>query len=307
MERPLSTLRSIDTTPFKHLYPFESNFISIKGFNYHYLDEGHGDPMVMIHGNPTWSFYFRKLVSTFSSCHRVVVPDHLGCGLSDKPGVGEYGYRLQNRVEDIENLIHQLDIKEKITLVLHDWGGMIGMAYAVMHPERISRIIIMNTAAFFPPENKKLPIRLRMIRNFRWFAEPAVLRFNLFSAGAAWMAPKKRLSKTVRCGLTGPYNTPENRIATLKFVQDIPLHPDDPSYSTVAGVEKNLYSIAEKPMLILWGKHDFVFDLDYLSEWKRRFPNAHTHLFPKAGHYVLEDEPEKIIALIQKFIKSYPI
>ncbi|RLB78353.1 MAG: alpha/beta hydrolase, partial [Deltaproteobacteria bacterium] len=125
--------------------------MELNGLKYHFLDQGTGNPVVMIHGNPTWSFYFRNLIRELSDRYRTIAPDHIGCGLSDKPGIKQYDYRLQSRVRDLESFLEHLEIKEKITLVLHDWGGMIGMVYAVAKPQRIGRIVIMNTAAFLPP------------------------------------------------------------------------------------------------------------------------------------------------------------
>jgi len=295
--------RQIDISPFRHLYLFESHFINLNGLQYHYLDEGSGDPIVMIHGNPTWSFYYRELIKALSPNFRTIVPDHIGCGLSDKPGDKRYDYSLKNRIDDLKILIDMLGLEEKITLVVHDWGGMIGMAYALRHPEKISRFIVLNTAAFLMPTGKTLPLRLWVVRNLRRFATPAVLGLNLFSYGALFMASHKRLSQDVKAGLTAPYNCWQNRIATLKFVQDIPLIETDPSYEIAKYVGDNLHMLADRPMLICWGMHDFVFDKDYLSEWQRRFPNAEVHAFPDAGHYVLEDVPEKIVVLVDKFLK----
>jgi len=277
--------------------------MDLNGLKYHFLDEGTGDPVVMIHGNPTWSFYFRELVKGLSPKFRTIVPDHIGCGLSDKPGIDRYDYRLNSRVNDLEALLDDLEIKEKITLIVHDWGGMIGMAYAVKYPERIARIVIMNTAAFFPPKGKPIPMRLRLVRDLWPISIPAVLGLNLFACGALFMAAHKGLDKAVKSGLIAPYNSWGNRIATLKFVQDIPISKKDPSYDRVKQVDENLHKLAHIPMLICWGKHDFVFDIDYLAEWQRRFPNAAVHLFSDAGHYVLEDVAEDILALIKGFVK----
>jgi haloalkane dehalogenase len=119
--------KPIDISGFRHLYPFNSHYQDLKGLRYHYIDEGEGDPIVMLHGNPTWSFYFRELIKALSPPYRSIVPDHIGCGLSDKPDIKNYDYRLKNRVDDLEVLIQNLEVKEKITLVLHDWGGFIGM------------------------------------------------------------------------------------------------------------------------------------------------------------------------------------
>ena len=297
--------KEIDPSAFRHLYPFKSNYMEINGYNYHFLDEGHGDPVVMIHGNPTWSFYYRKLVKSLSVQFRTVVPDHIGCGLSDKPDVHRYDYRLKSRVDDLESLLHHLGINKDITLVLHDWGGMIGMDYALRYPERIHRFVIMNTAAFLPPKGKTLPMRLRVIRNIKPFATLAVLGFNVFAYGALFMASCRKLPKDVKSGLVAPYNSWENRIATLKFVQDIPVREDDPSYRLVRYVDDNLYKLSHIPMLICWGEHDFVFDKDYRLEWQRRFPSATVKIFSDAGHYVLEDASDRIIPLVKDFLKCH--
>jgi pimeloyl-ACP methyl ester carboxylesterase len=301
------TCGQIDISGFQHLYPFNSHYFKRNGLAYHYIDEGAGEPVLMIHGNPTWSFYFRSLIRSLSSRYRVIAPDHFGCGLSSKPETTHYDYSLRSRIDDMEAFIDYLGLRGKITMVAHDWGGIIGLAYAVKYPEKTGRIIIMNTAAFFPPDGKKLPFRLRMIRDIRPFSILAVLGFNLFARGAAFMASHKGLSREVRLGLTAPYNCWKNRIATLKFVQDIPLREKDASYAVVKNVDENLHHLGHVPMLICWGKHDFVFDMSYLAEWQRRFPNAEVHLFSDAGHYVLEDEPEKIQIRITDFLKRNPL
>jgi haloalkane dehalogenase len=299
--------KPVDLTSFRHLYPFTSHYLDMNGLKYHYVDEGSGEPIVMVHGNPTWSFYFRELIKSLSSEYRAIVPDHIGCGLSDKPDSMEYDYRLKNRVDNLEALIENLDLEEKITLVLHDWGGMIGTAYALRHPEKISRLVIFNTAAFLPPDAKKIPIRLHLIRNSGPLAAIAVLGFNLFAVGALLMASHRGLSSEIKRGLVAPYNCWKNRIATLKFVQDIPLGANDPSYRLVKQADEHLYTLSKLPTLICWGEHDFVFDLDYLGEWQRRFPDAEVHRFPDAGHYVLEDVPEKIVPLITDFLKRHQL
>jgi cis-3-alkyl-4-acyloxetan-2-one decarboxylase len=293
----------LKTKIFKKLYPFSSHFIPIRGLNYHYLDEGAGEPVVMLHGNPTWSFYFRSLVKGLSSKYRCLVPDHIGCGLSEKPDETGYDFRLSSRVEDLDIFLDQLKIKKDLTLILHDWGGMIGMAYAVKYPERIKRIVILNTAAFFLPEKKRLPIRLQIARNLTFIAKPAILNFNLFAIAALYMAGKKGLDKETKQGLIAPYDSPQNRLAILKFVQDIPLTSSDFSYSVVNNTEQNLFRLKDKPILICWGMKDFVFDKDFLLQWKHRFPDAQIYQFSQAGHYILEDIPEIILKYVNQFLK----
>jgi pimeloyl-ACP methyl ester carboxylesterase len=301
----LNKTKHIDISAIRHLYPFKSHFIKINGLNYHFLDQGSGDPVVMLHGNPTWSFYFRELIKGLSKEFRTIVPDHIGCGLSDKPGIDRYDYRLKSRVDNVETLLDDLGINGHITLVLHDWGGMIGMAYALRHPERIHRLIVMNTATFLLPDGKLLPIRLRLIRNIKPFAALVVLGFNIFAVGALFMASYKGLSGDVKSGLIAPYNSWNNRIATLKFVQDIPVRKKDPSYNLAKYVDDNLHRLKHIPMLILWGEHDFVFDMDYLSQWRRRFPEAKVKTFKDAGHYVLEDEADRVVPIVRNFLKYH--
>ena len=120
--------------PFED-YPFEGRFLDLDGVRMHYLDEGAGPPVIMVHGNPTWSYYYRHLILALRDRYRVIVPDHVGCGLSDKPDEGSYPYRLERRVRDLERLIDHVELDGKVTLVVHDWGGMIGMAWAAHHRE----------------------------------------------------------------------------------------------------------------------------------------------------------------------------
>ncbi len=285
-------------------YPFKSNYLTIRGLRYHYLDEGQGEPLVMLHGNPTWSFYFRRLVEKFSATYRVIVPDHIGCGLSDKPGPGQYDFRLRSRIDDLNALLAHLVPDQAVTLIVHDWGGMIGLGWAVDHLEHVRRLVIMNTAGFFPPGRKAIPWRLRLLRRPNPLMDWAVLHLNLFARAALYMAPRRSLPPAIKAGLIAPYDTPRHRLATLKFVQDIPLSPDDPSGPIVARVDRELDRITARPVLLIWGRHDFVFDRDYFDEWRRRMPKAEVHWLDEAGHYLLEDAPEKIAGLIGAFLKN---
>src|SRR5436305_7666249 len=122
------------------LYPFPGHHLAVgDGVRLHYLDEGAGEPVVMVHGNPTWSFYYRNLVLTLRDRYRCVVPDHVGCGLSDKPPADRYPYSLDRRVADLTALLDHLKLDRDVTLVVHDWGGMIGTAWAARFPERVDR------------------------------------------------------------------------------------------------------------------------------------------------------------------------
>lgn len=273
----------------KHLYPFKSNFLEIdKGLRYHYLDEGSGPPVVMVHGNPTWSFYYRRLVTLLRDRHRCIVPDHIGCGLSDKPDDSRYEYSLAQRADDLARLIDSLGL-EKVHLVMHDWGGMIGMTWASRHPEQVDKIVLLNTAAFHLPASKPFPPALALARNSRLGAL-FVRRFNAFSRVAASVCcTRNPMSKELKDAYTAPYDSWENRIATLRFVQDIPLKPGDRGYDLVSKVAAAIPSFNDHDILIGWGLKDFVFDSQFLREWERLLPDAAVHRFEDAGHYILED------------------
>ncbi|NUM33054.1 MAG: alpha/beta fold hydrolase [Candidatus Brocadiae bacterium] len=284
---------------FQQEYPFSSHFFSCDGLRLHYLDEGQGEPLVMVHGNPTWSYYYRKLVKNFSNRYRCIVPDHIGCGMSDAPEEASYQYTLSNRVDNLEALIEHLGL-EKITLVLHDWGGMIGMAYASRHPEKIHKIVLFNTAAFPLPQGKAFPWMLGFARSF--LGKFLVLRFNAFSLIASHTCcTKNKMPKKIRAAYTAPYRPKNRRLATFRFVEDIPLKPKDTAYAIVEETAHGLQKFQNTPVLICWGGKDFVFDKAFLKEWQKRWPHAQVHFFPEHGHYILEDNTEKILSLMEDF------
>jgi pimeloyl-ACP methyl ester carboxylesterase len=276
------------------------------GLRYHYLDEGEGEPVVMVHGNPSWSFYYRGLVEGLRSSYRTIVPDHIGCGLSDKPGDARYDYTLESRVADLEALVDHLGLDGGLTLVVHDWGGAIGMVYATRHPERVARLVILNTAAFHLPASKSFPWPLWACRNTPMSAW-LVRGLNAFCRGTARIGcTKKPLTRDVRDAYCAPYDSWQNRIAVHRFVQDIPLRPGDRSYDLITRTQDGLARLAGVPTWIGWGMKDFVFDHHFLAEWVRRFPGAEVHRFDRAGHYVLEDEGEQIVPLVRAFLAAHP-
>jgi haloalkane dehalogenase len=282
-------------------YPFEGRFLDLDGGRMHYLDEGEGSPVVMVHGNPTWSYYYRHLVLALRGRHRVVVPDHIGCGLSDKPGEDIYPYRLARRVEDLGRLLDHVKPDRKITLVVHDWGGMIGMAWAVRHPERIERLVILNTAGFHLPKATRVPMSLKLSRSV--LGAFLVRGLNLFCRGALrYCTTRRRLTPGERRAYLAPYDSWKHRLAVHRFIQDIPLRPSDAGYDIISEVEAGLDLLQDVPTLVLWGMKDFVFDPAYLAEWERRMPHAEACRFDDAGHYVLEDAREEVVARVQAFI-----
>jgi haloalkane dehalogenase len=292
----------VDSATLKQAYPFTSHRLDLAGIQYHYLDEGAGPPVVMLHGNPSWSFYYRNLVTALRNRYRCIVPDHIGCGLSEKPGDDCYDYTLSRRVDDLEHLLEHLGVGHDITLVVHDWGGMIGMAYAERHPERIKRLVILNTGAFHLPKTKTLPLALKICR-YRFIGALLVRGLNAFSIAASYVGcTRNPMKAAMRALYQLPYDSWKNRIATLRFVQDIPLVPGDRTYDLVCSVSDGIRQFCKLPVLICWGERDFVFDHHFLAEWQLRFPDAERHLFADCGHYILEDASEDVIPLISEFL-----
>jgi len=287
-------------------YPFEPNALDVGGARMSYLDEGpRGAPcVVMLHGNPTWSFYYRRLVLDLRGAYRVIVPDHVGCGLSGKPR--DYDYTLERRIDDIRKLIDHLGLS-KISLAAHDWGGAIGFGFAARRPETIRSFTVFNTAAF---RSDRIPFRITICR-WPLVGALAVRGLNGFVRAALppWgMATKKpeRFTREVIRGYLLPYDSWARRIAVHRFVRDIPLRPGDRSYETLENIEKNLGRFRDTPMQLLWGMGDWCFDAGFLAEWVHRFPAAAVHTFDDAGHYVVEDAHERIAPLMRRFLDALP-
>jgi haloalkane dehalogenase len=290
----------------RDLFPFDAKVWDRgDGIQMAFVDEGEGPPVVMVHGNPTWSFFWRRLIAALSPDHRCVVPDHVGCGRSDVPPDTDYRYTLESRIDDLERLIDHLGL-EDVTLAVHDWGGLIGLGWAVRHPDRVRRLVILNTAAFHLPAGKAVPWQLKLVRDTSLGAL-LVRGANAFAAGATHLAVVRPLPGRIRAAYRAPYDSWTNRLATLRFVQDIPLAPGDPAWAAVTDVAERLDRFASCPILICWGERDFVFDIDYLAEFERIWPHAEVHRFPDAGHYVLEDAGDEIVRQVRDFMARHPV
>jgi haloalkane dehalogenase len=286
------------------LYPFEGRTVEhAGGIRQNVLDEGprDGPPVLMLHGNPTWSFYWRRLVRELSTDHRVIVPDHVGCGRSDTPSPDVYPYSLARRVDDVQTVLDRLDVQGPLTLCVHDWGGMIGMAWAVRNPERVARLVILNTGAFPMPGAKRFPWQIAACR--APILGPLVTRgLNAFVEAAIKTCTVKPLPDDVAAMYREPYGSWREREAVLQFVRTIPLKPSDEGWDIVAGTADKLDTLRDRPTLMCWGERDYVFDHHFREEFERRFPNAEVHKFEDAGHYVLEDAGDEIAALVREFV-----
>jgi haloalkane dehalogenase len=278
------------------LYPFTPRRFELgNGHAMSYLDEGQGPVILMLHGNPTWSFFYRHLVVRLRDRYRLIVPDHLGCGLSDKPQ--DYPYRLVDHIDNLEKLIDHLGLDRHLMMV-HDWGGAIGYGYAERHPERLTAQIILNSAAF---RSSRMPLRIRLCRA-PYLGKLLVRGLNLFAGAAVWMAVKKHLPVRVRKAYLAPYDSWENRVAILRFIEDIPMDWRHPSWETLLRAESALELLKDLPTLILWGGKDFCFNDHFFREWQRRFPNARSIYLVNAGHYVLEDATIEAEQFLEGFL-----
>jgi len=280
------------------LYPFQpQRFATPHGAEMSYLDEGEGEHAVlMVHGNPTWSFYYRDLVQELRPHVRCVVPDHVGMGLSEKPP--NYPYQLATRIADLRALLESINVKS-LDLVVHDWGGAIGFGLAAAFPEKIRRIVILNTAAF---ASHHIPGRIAVCK--LPLLGPVLVRgLNGFAWPATWMAMSRRaLSGDETKGYLYPYRSWTDRVAVSGFVQDIPMDQKHPSWPTLAKVEQGLAQFHNRKILVLWGGRDFCFNDYFFEQWMQRFPNAEPVYVEDAGHYVLEDAVNDALPRIKEHL-----
>ena len=280
-------------------YPYASNNLTLpNGTKMHFVDEGAGPVVLMLHGNPTWSFYYRDLIRQLSaSGYRCIAPDHIGCGLSDKPK--DYNYTLAQRIEDIESLIDHLGICQ-FSLILHDWGGAIGCGVAGRKPDAIEKLVLLNTGAFL---TKRIPLRIAAIK-LPYLGEAIIRGLNGFARPATNMAAKIPLNPTVKRGMLWPYRCWADRVAIWNFVKDIPLHKRHPSYDTLAEVQAGLAKLVDKPVQLIWGSKDFCFNLHFHSRFQTYFPKAKSVVYPKFGHYILEDAGKDAWQKIEDFLNE---
>jgi haloalkane dehalogenase len=263
-----------------------------------YLDEGprSDEAVLMLHGNPTWSFYYRNLVRTLAPTLRCIAPDHVGMGLSENPP--DYDYTLATRIADIEALVASLGLR-RVHLVVHDWGGAIGFGFAARHPATIGRLVILNTAAFL---SNDIPFRIAVCR-FPGIGPLLVRGLNGFAGPATSMAMHRRkLTDEERRGYLFPYDSWANRVGVSAFVQDIPLQAGHTSWPALAETATGLPQFADRPAQIFWGGKDFCFNDRFLARWQKYLPQAKVRRIADAGHYVLEDAREEVVPAAAAFL-----
>ena len=289
------------------LYPFTpQSFTTPGGARLSFLDEGGvpaadgsrpSEAVLMLHGNPTWSFYYRDLVKTLAPRLRCIVPDHVGMGLSEKPE--NYAYTLAQRIDDVAALIDRLGIT-RVHLVVHDWGGAIGFGLAARRPGLVGRIVILNTAAF---PSERIPARIALCRT-RFPGTALVRGLNGFAGPAVWMSMhRRRLSPLEKRGYLLPYDSWANRVAVDAFVKDIPMERDHPSRGALEATAAGVAQFRKNPVLIIWGGRDFCFNDSFYAEWRARLPESDALYLADAGHYVLDDALDEVLPRFAAFLR----
>lgn len=302
----MSDDRTVDWT-FGGLWPYEPRWHDTPDGRMHYIDEGprDGRPVVLVHGNPTWGFLYRNFVGPIVEAgHRAIVPDHLGFGRSDKPPRPEL-YRIGEHVRRLDGLLESLDLRDA-TVVPQDWGGPIGLSWAVAHPERVGRLFILNTYAHRPPGKVPLPIPLRLFRT-PGVGEVMVQGLGLFHRVFLFKAGvqhPERLTADVKRAYLAPHPTWSSRTGVLVFPREIPSGPSGDVADLAGALEQGLERhFRERPVRIMWAMRDPAFTPDVLDQlWLKTFPHAEVTHLDDAGHYLQEDAHERIVPELVRFL-----
>ena len=276
----------------KKLFPFQSRYFETGRYKVHYVDEGTGPVLLLMHACPMWSFAFRDLIWKFRKNHRVVAMDQMGFGLSDKPL--EFDYRLENHTAILESFIRHLDLRD-ITFIMHGRGSTIGMAYAVRNPENVKAFVSLNAMAF---SDFRLPLRLQICR-LKWLGAKIVMGVDLFTRETKHMPP------AVRDCYDLPLRSTESKNSLLRFIEDIPTVPEDESARSMLEIESSLWMLRAKPSAIIWAGEDWLYTSKCYEKWMHYFPEAEHYTLDHAGRYLSEDAPMELASILTEFLRRH--
>ena len=301
-------MRTVDWT-FDGTWPYEPRWFETDDGRMHYVDEGprDGRPVVMVHGNVTWGYLFRHLIPPLVDAgHRAIVPDLLGFGRSDKPAQDEL-YTVERQIERLDALLESLDLGNAV-VVANDWGGPVGFAWAVRHPERVSGLVVTNTFVHRPPRKIKHPLPLRLVRN-PVSGYILVQRVDILKRAVLFKSDivhRELLTPTFKAAYRAPHPTPKSRTAMAVFPREVPKGPDGRVPELLGEISGGLAEhFRDRPVLIFWGTQDTILKESMVEEdWLRTFPDAKVVLLKESGHYPTEDEPEKIVPVLLEFLGS---
>jgi cis-3-alkyl-4-acyloxetan-2-one decarboxylase len=285
---------------FKGTFPYEPHFVDAGEVRLHYVDEGPPDaaPLLFVHGNPTWSYLWRRPIAELSARgHRCVAFDHMGFGRSDKPPQLS-AYSLERHIENALALIDALDLSE-VTLVAHDWGGPIGLGALLERRDRLRAMVLMNTWAWELPSF--LPPFLREFRT-EGLGEILALGGNLFVESIPGGMRRRDVDPLMMEAYRAPFPDYWSRAGTLAFQREIPLTERDRSAPLMASIHERLPDLS-LPVLLVWGMRDPVFQPVFLEQWRELFPEAETVELDDASHFLVEDSPDAVTDAIEGFLR----
>ncbi len=299
------TQRALDERDwsFGGTWPYEPKWLFTDGIRIHYVDVGprDGQPVVMLHGNPTWAYLYRHFIGALRDAgYRAVAYDQLGFGRSDKPR-REREFSVARHVAHFFALMDELEL-DGVTLVLQDWGGPIGLAWAVEHPERVRRLVLLNTwPGGAHPDYPKVP------GPFRLFRAPGtgallVKGAHVFTRVFLFRGGTRELGENERAAYLAPHGSWESRTGVLAYPRLIPWDERNPTWEIGRRVEAGLGRLSDKPVLICWPTEDRGFRERTLAMWRERFPDAEVHEIADAGHYIQEDAHERVVPLLLDFL-----
>ena len=293
---------------FGGTWPYAARWFDSRDGRMHYVDEGprDGRPIVMVHGNPTWSYLYRHFIKAVTNAgYRAIALDHLGFGRSDKPDTADL-YRIPRHGDRCEALLESLDLKDA-TIVVQDWGGPIGLTWAARHPDRVRSLAVLNTFVHRPPGKVALPLPLKLFRTpgvgeLMVKGMHAFVKVFLFNSG---VTHPERLGPNEKAAYLAPHPTWSSRTPILVFPREIPADSTGPVSDFVATVHDQLVpAFKEKPVFIAWPMKDVAFTPDMLEGmWLEDFPNADVHRIQDAGHYIQEDAHEQVIPKLLSFLE----
>jgi len=274
-------------------YPFTPHHLEVEGGRMHYVDEGSGPTVVLVHGTPTWSFLYRRLITDLSTSYRVVAPDNLGFGLSDKPA--DWGYTPADHARNLRTLLDHLGLREYV-LVVHDFGGPIGLSCAIDDPDRVRGIVLFNSWMWSLSGTKAETMSRLMATAFGRFL---YTRLNLSPRMLipAAFGDRKKLTREVHQHYIRPFRTPAERMGAWTLARE--LGASGPWYDELWERRER---ITRKPALLLWGMKDPAFGPEALDRWRGQMERARIVELPEAGHFVQEEEPERAAAEMRAFL-----
>ena len=283
----------------RYQYPFEDRYAEVDGVRLHYVDEGSGPPVLMVHGQPTWSYLYRKMIPPLVEAgYRCVAPDLMGFGLSDKPE-NESAYTLHRHVELFAGLVEHLGL-EGVTTVGQDWGGPIGLRYAIDHKENVRSLVILNTLV----RATNMPMFFKVMFRSGGFSSFLVRRLDLFrKMSFSGVGFKRPLDPKARAQYVMPHPNPASRAAVAAFPKMIPIKPDHPNYEYINEIDDTLKSW-DIPVLVMFSDKDMAFSVEEGRRIAGAVPNGRFQVVENAGHYLQEDAGEEIAERMITFLRD---